>query len=176
METPDLTVGCTASIRQSPARVDGWGACQRNSETRSPKSEANSKSQWLNARNAPVRGDFSISPLVLWICLGLRAADFGFEAWHLVVLSRSSPYAREKRILLARLVAVLLSFKRTRPIAGGRTSTSESGCLKQRENQLHSKAGPEGLRNLFRDASRQGRALIRATAQSSHGAAAGPPP
>ena len=42
------------------------------------------------------RGGFSISPLVLCICLGLRASDFGFEAWRLVVLSRSSPDAREK--------------------------------------------------------------------------------
>ena len=63
----------------------------------------------------------------------------------------------------------------TRPIAGGGTSTSEGGCLKQHENQLHSKAGRRRLRHLFRDPSRQGRARVRAPAQSSHGAATGPP-
>jgi len=30
-----------------------------------------------------------------------RASDFGSEAWRLVVLSRSSPDAREKKTLLA---------------------------------------------------------------------------
>jgi ribonuclease HI len=83
---------------------------------------------------------------------------------------------KKKRILLARLAAVLLCFKQTRPLAGGGTSTSESECLKQHENQIHSKVGPEGLRHLFGNASWKCRALVRATVQSSHGPAIGPPP
>jgi hypothetical protein len=74
---------------------------RHKSETRSPKSETSSKSQWLNAPNTPGRSGFGISPLVLWLCFGFRASDFGFRAWRLVVLPECARTVLRRAFLLA---------------------------------------------------------------------------
>src|ERR1019366_7699977 len=89
------------------------------------------------------------------------------------ILSHILP-AREQLKLLVLLPRFGYDWN-TRPTAGGWTNTPEAGCLKQYENQLHSKVGPEGLRRLCQLPSRQGRAPVRVPRQSPHPQAAGSP-
>ena len=108
-----------------------------------------------------------------------RTTDYETKGKKLKLPDSPDGFESEGRTLWAWLASVRMAGNKTwagdAPFLGrerGRVWLS----LKQHENQLHSKVGPEGLRRLSQHPSRQGRARVCAPQQSPHRRTTGPPP